>query len=113
MNLIYLLLTAKTKKEYNMRAPLISLSFGSSAIFLIGGPSKLVKPKAICISSGDLVIMSGESRLAFHAVPKIFKNNYLNSILNFDLNLTDNHWTDFYNYIINNRINLNIRQVLD
>jgi alkylated DNA repair protein alkB family protein 1 len=96
-----------------MKAPLISLSFGSSAIFLIGGQSKFIKPKAICISSGDVVVMSGESRLAYHAVPKIYKNNDLNLILNLDSNEIVNEWTDYYNYIINNRINLNIRQVFD
>ena len=54
-----------------MKAPLISVSFGSSAIFLIGGNSKTIKPKAIHVTSGDFIIMSGTSRLAFHAVPKI------------------------------------------
>ena len=49
--------------EFNLEAPLISISFGNSAIFLIGGNSKEVKPKPIILQSGDILIMSGESRL--------------------------------------------------
>ena len=50
--------------EKNLDAPLISLSFGNSALFLIGGKTKDIKPKAFLLKSGDIVIMSGESRLA-------------------------------------------------
>lgn len=46
-------------------------SFGQSAIFLIGGKTKQVEPVPILLRSGDVVIMSGESRLAYHGVPKI------------------------------------------
>lgn len=57
--------------EKDLSRPLLSLSFGQSAIFLIGGPTKQVRPKAILLNSGDIVIMSGDSRLAYHGVPKI------------------------------------------
>ena len=50
--------------EENLDAPLISISFGNSAVFLIGGKTKDVKPKAIALKSGDVLIMSGESRLS-------------------------------------------------
>ena len=46
-------------------------SFGQSGIFLIGGKTKQVKPVPILLQSGDVVIMSGESRLAYHGVPRI------------------------------------------
>jgi len=46
-------------------------SFGQSGIFLIGGKTKQVKPVPILLRSGDIVIMSEESRLAYHGVPKI------------------------------------------
>jgi alkylated DNA repair protein alkB family protein 1 len=51
--------------EENLNAPLFSVSYGNSALFLIGGTSKDVKPKAIGLRSGDVVVMSGESRLAY------------------------------------------------
>jgi len=38
--------------EYNMKAPLISVSLGCPAIFLIGSESKSVIPDAICLNSG-------------------------------------------------------------
>lgn len=48
-----------------------SSSFGQSAIFLIGGKSKQVKPTPLLLRSGDVVIMAGDARLAHHGVPKI------------------------------------------
>lgn len=106
-----------------MKAPLISISFGSSAIFLIGSNNKHTKPKAIIINSGDLVIMSNESRAAFHAVPKIFKASNLENYLNYANSeeaaknrhtfVDDYEWRDYFDYIKINRINLNIRQVFD
>ena len=46
-------------------------SFGQSAVFLVGGETKSVLPQAITLRSGDVVVMSGASRLAYHGVPKI------------------------------------------
>ncbi|XP_068715763.1 nucleic acid dioxygenase ALKBH1-like [Montipora foliosa] len=59
--------------ESDLSWPLISLSFGQSAIFLIGGATRDVRPSALYVHSGDILIMSGESRTAFHAVPRIIK----------------------------------------
>ena len=46
-------------------------SFGQSAVFLIGGESKAIQPQALLLRSGDVVVMSGPSRLAYHGVPKV------------------------------------------
>lgn len=59
--------------ESDLSWPLISMSFGQSAIFLIGGPTRDIRPTALYICSGDILIMSGQSRTAFHAVPRIIK----------------------------------------
>lgn len=67
--------------------------------------------------------MSANSRLAFHAVPKVFKNTSLSSALNYE-NIDDKlknsayyvddiEWKIYFDYININRINLNIRQVFD
>ena len=40
-------------------------------MFLIGGQTKAVRPQALILRSGDVVIMSGPSRLAYHSVPKV------------------------------------------
>lgn len=54
------------------KAPLVSLSLGSPCVFLMGGPTTESEPTAFLLRSGDLVIMSGESRLCFHGVPRVF-----------------------------------------
>lgn len=102
-----------------MTAPLVSISFGNAAVFLIGGQSKSVQPKALLLRSGDVVIMSGPSRLAYHAVPKIVPDldqlkrvtTYDATTPHHDLYVNDSDWNDYFNYIKLNRINLNIRQV--
>lgn len=82
-------------------------SFGLSAIFLIGGRSLNDKPVAILVRSGDTIIMSGESRLCYHGVPKVFSSEN-------DLSIPkDSHyvWGPFKDYMDVTRININVRQV--
>lgn len=63
--------------EPNERAPLFSLSFGGSAILMVGGVRKEDTPVVpVLLSDGDLVIMRGEKRLSFHAVPKVYCSSY-------------------------------------
>lgn len=50
-------------------------SFGQTAIFLLGGKTKDVTPSAMFLKSGDIVVMSKESRLCYHAVPRILKSD--------------------------------------
>ncbi|KAJ1525177.1 hypothetical protein ONE63_010009 [Megalurothrips usitatus] len=57
--------------EMDMSAPLLSFSFGQTAIFLLGGTSLDVTPTPMYIESGDIVIMSKESRQCYHGIPKI------------------------------------------
>lgn len=46
-------------------------------MFLIGGQTKEIMPKAMFLRSGDIVVMSQQSRLAYHGVPKILSpSNY-------------------------------------
>lgn len=40
-------------------------------MFLIGGQTKDIKPTALYVHSGDVIVMSQQSRLAYHGVPKI------------------------------------------
>lgn len=56
--------------ERNREAPLFSLSFGSDAIFLIGKENEA--PLKLVLGDGDLLVMGGSSRLAIHAVPKVY-----------------------------------------
>ncbi|XP_052849495.1 nucleic acid dioxygenase ALKBH1 isoform X1 [Drosophila gunungcola] len=118
--------------EPNKSAPLFSLSFGQTAIFLIGGTTLEEKPSAIYLQSGDVLIMSEASRLCYHAVPRIIKTQKLwnSTLTNQDVNDADNgsslldmdlfkkvgdsnFWQPFSNYIDDSRININVRQVLN
>ncbi|XP_072031523.1 nucleic acid dioxygenase ALKBH1-like isoform X2 [Amphiura filiformis] len=57
--------------EFDLEMPIISYSFGQSAIFLVGGETKEQTPTAMFLHSGDIIMMGGPSRLAYHAVPRI------------------------------------------
>uniref|UniRef100_A0A1A9W347 Fe2OG dioxygenase domain-containing protein n=1 Tax=Glossina brevipalpis TaxID=37001 RepID=A0A1A9W347_9MUSC len=59
--------------EPNQDAPLFSFSFGQTAIFLIGGLTLEMRPTALFLESGDVLVMTSESRLCYHAVPLIMK----------------------------------------
>nr|CAD7457303.1 unnamed protein product [Timema tahoe] len=60
-------LTTNNDEEHKSSAN----DFGQSAIFLIGGLTVEEKPTALLVESGDIVIMSGRSRLCYHGVPRI------------------------------------------
>lgn len=47
------------------------MSFGQSAIFLIGGTSENDPVDALFLRSGDVLVMSGTQRLVYHAVPRV------------------------------------------
>ena len=49
----------------------IGYSFGQTAIFLVGGTTREEKPMAIYLRSGDMAVMMGPRRLAYHAIPRV------------------------------------------
>ena len=57
--------------EDDMTRPIVSCSFGSSAIFLIGGRTVDTEPWAMWVRSGDVVLMGGESRYCVHGIPRV------------------------------------------
>ncbi|KRF77779.1 uncharacterized protein Dvir_GJ25837 [Drosophila virilis] len=116
---------------YVLGFPLFSYSFGQTAIFLIGQNTQEEQPSALFLRSGDVLTMSRESRLCYHAVPRVMKtqkepwNDFLtipqwkskeffNNSMNFELydQVTDTcFWMPFNRYIADSRININVRQV--
>ncbi|WBW71621.1 tRNA demethylase [Schizosaccharomyces osmophilus] len=91
------------KSEEDLTLPLISLSIGLDCIYLIGGSSRSEVPMALRLHSGDVVIMAGPSRQAFHAVPKILASTTPSHLLT-----ESDQWN---RWIRTKRINFNIRQV--
>ncbi|KAJ4449322.1 hypothetical protein ANN_00720 [Periplaneta americana] len=95
--------------------------FGQSAIFLLGGKSVEEKPIAMLICSGDIVIMSGQSRLCYHGVPRILATDKApwNDLIIEKQNRSDvcekvfecadsTLWKPFESYLRTSRINMNI-----
>ncbi|KAF9359814.1 hypothetical protein BGX26_011372 [Mortierella sp. AD094] len=96
------------RSELNKNAPLVSFSFGHSCIYLLGGPTREKEPTPILLQSGDILVMTGPCRSAFHGVPRIIENSlptYLQS------QPEEPEWNIYADYLSEARINLNIRQV--
>ncbi|KAF8709381.1 2OG-Fe(II) oxygenase superfamily, partial [Rhizoctonia solani] len=98
------------RSEISSTTPLVSISLGNAAIFLIGGLSRDIEPIPILLRSGDVVIMSGPGcRRAYHGVPRILENStpaYLT-----ELEDQDRGDQLISEYIKNARINCNVRQI--
>uniref|UniRef100_A0A8D0GUF6 Nucleic acid dioxygenase ALKBH1 n=1 Tax=Sphenodon punctatus TaxID=8508 RepID=A0A8D0GUF6_SPHPU len=114
------------ESELDHSQPLISFSFGQSSIFLLGGLKQDEAPTAMFIHSGDIMVMSGFSRLLYHAIPRVLPNpegRALPSCLEqtFPTDLPDGSvvdpcseedWQACTKYLHTSRINMTIRQVL-
>jgi alkylated DNA repair protein (DNA oxidative demethylase) len=59
------------KDEEDFAAPVISVSLGDTALFRVGGPSRKDKTRSLELASGDVVVLGGADRLAYHGVDRI------------------------------------------
>jgi alkylated DNA repair protein (DNA oxidative demethylase) len=62
------------RDERDFDQPIVTVSLGDDADFLVGGIARADKPQVLRVSSGDAIIMGGPSRLRFHGVRKIYPN---------------------------------------
>ncbi|MER6224369.1 alpha-ketoglutarate-dependent dioxygenase AlkB [Streptomyces sp900105755] len=54
-------------------APVVSLSLGDSCVFRFGNTQTRARPyQDVELRSGDLFVFGGESRLAYHGVPRVY-----------------------------------------
>jgi alkylated DNA repair protein (DNA oxidative demethylase) len=60
------------KDEEDFAAPIVSVSLGDTALFRAGGTSRRGPTRSFEISSGDVVILGGTDRLAYHGLDRIF-----------------------------------------
>ena len=60
------------KDERDFSAPVVSLSLGDDALFRVGGTRRTDPTGSFRLRSGDAMMLSGEARLAFHGVDRIF-----------------------------------------
>jgi len=103
--------------EETHEPPVVSISIGPPAIFLIGGLTKDEVPTPVLLQSGDIVVMGGASRLRFHAVPRVFNEEGIPAELEKTFqrsDLTAKYGEDLSRlriFLSSTRINVNVRQV--
>ena len=59
------------KDEEDFAAPVLSVSLGDTGIFRLGGRSRQDPTRAFELRSGDVVVLGGDDRLAFHGIDRI------------------------------------------
>ena len=59
------------RDEADFGFPVLSVSLGDTAVFRIGGIKRTVPTTSIRLASGDVCVLAGEARLAFHGVDRI------------------------------------------
>ncbi len=58
--------------EDDKTAPVVSISLGDTARFRIGGTKRTDPTKSFKLSSGDVVVLSGDARFIYHGVDRIY-----------------------------------------
>jgi len=59
------------KDEQDLSAPVMSVSLGDTAVFRVGGTARGGKTETIKLSSGDIVVLGGDGRLAYHGIDRV------------------------------------------
>ncbi len=57
--------------EDDRTAPVVSVSLGDTAVFRMGGARRGDPSRTVRLASGDVCVLAGEARLAFHGVDRI------------------------------------------
>lgn len=60
------------RDEKDFDAPVLSVSLGDACLFRVGGTKRTDKTVSFRLESGDVVVIGGASRLAFHGVDRIY-----------------------------------------
>lgn len=59
------------RDEADFAAPLVSISLGDSCRFRLGGVERTDRTRSFVLASGDVLVLAGPARLAFHGVDRI------------------------------------------
>ncbi|MFY0659542.1 MAG: alpha-ketoglutarate-dependent dioxygenase AlkB [Shimia sp.] len=57
--------------EGDFSFPVVSVSLGDDGLFRVGGVERGGKTQSVWLNSGDVVVMGGDARLAYHGVDRI------------------------------------------
>lgn len=64
------------KNELDMTQPIVSVSLGLPATFLLGGVERADKPRKMRLESGDVVVWGGPARLLYHGVDTLAEGEH-------------------------------------
>lgn len=59
------------RDEADFGFPVLSVSLGDTAVFRIGGTKRSDPTASVRLASGDVCVLAGEARLAFHGVDRV------------------------------------------
>lgn len=59
------------RDEDTFDAPVVSVSLGDSATFRVGGLTRKDPTKSFRLASGDVVVLGGDARLAYHGIDRV------------------------------------------
>ncbi len=65
------------KDEADLDAPVLSVSLGDEALFRFGGTQRGGPTRSLRLKSGDVLVLGGASRLAYHGVDRIYPGTSL------------------------------------
>lgn len=59
------------RDEADFRFPVLSVSLGDTALFRLGGADRRAPTRQVRLTSGDVCLLAGDARLAFHGVDRL------------------------------------------
>ncbi len=59
------------RDETDFAAPVVSISLGDTAMFRLGGTMRGAPTRSFKLASGDVLVLGGAARLAFHGIDRI------------------------------------------
>jgi DNA oxidative demethylase len=65
------------RDEADFSAPVVSISLGDDAVFHVGGPKRSDPKVRVTLRSGDVLVLEGKSRLAFHGIDRVLNGTSL------------------------------------
>jgi alkylated DNA repair protein (DNA oxidative demethylase) len=60
------------RDEEDFDAPVVSFSHGDDCRFRVGGTTRGGPTRSLRLASGDVVVLGGPSRLAYHGVDRLY-----------------------------------------
>lgn len=64
------------RDEGDFSAPIVSVSLGVEAVFLLGGLKRTDKAERVLLEHGDVVVLGGEARMRYHGVLPLRQANH-------------------------------------